>query len=284
MKNFTFFESIKLFFCGVAMGIADLVPGVSGGTIAFITGIYARLIEAIKSVDIEFIKLFFTGQFTKAFKKIPFNFLIPLLCGIVCAIFSLAHVIVYLLANKPLYIWTFFLGLILSSAYLLFKELKDKNFSSYLFLILGAMFAVFITELPFISLPDSLFFTFIAGCIAISAMILPGISGSFLLVLLGKYNTILNAVANLDIPVLLSFIAGALVGVLSFVRVLSYMLKHFYNYTVAFLTGIMCGSVKHILLQIPILYGITDYTIALICISIACIIPLLLNYFSNKAK
>ncbi len=282
MKKFAFFDTIKIFFCGIAMGAADIVPGVSGGTIAFITGIYTKLIEAIKSVDIEFIKLFFTGQFAKAFKKIPFAFLIPLLLGIVSSIFSLAHVIVYLLANKPLYIWTFFLGLILASAYLLFKELANKSIFAFIFLILGAVFAIFITSLPLMHLPDSLFYIFIAGAIAISAMILPGISGSFLLVLLGKYNTVLSAVATFDIPILLSFIAGALVGILSFVRLLSYMLKHFYNSTVAFLTGIMCGSLKHIYMQIPVINTTSDYIIALVCICIACIIPLALSSFSKK--
>ncbi len=282
MKKVSLIEGFKVFCCGLAMGAADVVPGVSGGTIAFITGIYSRLLDAIKSVDLKFFKLIVKGNIKGALNKIPFSFVLPLLLGIISAIFTLAHLVLYLLNNKPLYIWTFFLGLILASAYILFKGMKHKNIFSYVFLVLGLVFALCISALPMYNLPNSLVYVFFSGLIAISAMILPGISGSFLLLILGQYYTILNAVTSFNIPVLLSFIAGALIGIVSFARLLSYTLKKYYNSTVAFLTGIMLGSIKHIYDQIPMIESPSLIITALICIALGSTIPLVLHFCSKK--
>lgn len=275
---------LKTYFCGLAMGAADVVPGVSGGTIAFITGIYSELVNAIKSADMEFFRLFFSGKIREAFARIPFSFLLPLLLGIGTALFSLAKVIVYLLEFYPLFIWTFFLGLILSSAFLLYKELPNKNIKNFFIFLIGAIFAYFLSALPVMQTPDTYFFTFLAGAIAICAMILPGISGSFLLVVMGKYELILSALISFDIANILSFAFGALCGILSFVRVLSYALENYYSATIALLTGIMIGSVRRILLSIPAIEVDISLFYALICILLGLMLPLALQYVAGKKE
>ncbi len=272
----------RVYLCGLAMGAADVVPGVSGGTIAFITGIYTRLLSAIESVNIEFLKLFFTGKFKKALSKIPFSFLIPLLLGIGTAIFSLAKVILYLLAHQPLFIWTFFLGLILASVVLLAREINIYNIKNAVIFTVGAVFAYGISVLTPIETPNSPLYTFLSGAIAICAMILPGISGSFLLVVLGKYQFILNAISTLDVMTILTFAAGAVCGILSFVRVLTYALKHYYSVTIALLTGIMFGSLRRIIIEIPALEVNISLVYAGICLAVGFLLPLILQKISKK--
>ncbi len=275
-------EMIKVYLCGMAMGAADVVPGVSGGTIAFITGIYQNLLNAIQSFDKKFIQLFFTGKFADALKRIPFAFLIPLLLGIVTSIVSLANILIYLLEHEPLIIWTFFLGLILGSTFLLGKELPQKNAKSFFIFILGFFAALSLSYLPNMKLPDGYIYTAIAGAIAICAMILPGISGSFLLVIMGKYDTVLTAVTNFDIATLGSFIIGAICGILSFVHILNYALKHYYSATIAFLAGIMLGSLRHIILQIPMPESFSSVATIVIFTFVGYAIPLVLNKVANK--
>ncbi len=277
-------KPLKVYLCGLAMGAADVVPGVSGGTIAFITGIYQDLLNAIKSLDIEFIKLFFKGNFKAAFSRIPFAFLIPLLLGIFTAIFSLAKLILFLLTNYPLFIWTFFLGLILASVFILYKELPKKNIQSFIIFLLGSIFAYFISTLTPIETPNTKLFIFLSGAIAICAMILPGISGSFLLVILGKYHTILKAVTEFDGTTLLLFALGAVCGILSFVRILSYALSHYYNITIALLLGIMFGSLKRITLALPELEMNISLFYAFLCLSLGIIVPIALQKLAQTDK
>ncbi len=277
-------KSIKTFLCGLAMGAADVVPGVSGGTIAFITGIYQDLLNAIKSVDINFAKLLFKGEVKKAFSLIPWAFLIPLLLGIFTAIFSLAKVILFLLHNHPLFIWSFFLGLILASVIVLYKALPEKSIKTFIIFLIGSIFAYTISSLTPISTPNSPLFIFLSGAIAICAMILPGISGSFLLVILGKYETILNSISTLDFTNIALFGMGAVCGILSFVRILSYALKNHYNITIALLLGIMFGSIKRITISLPELEFNLSLFYAGLCLVVGYLVPILLEKFANKQK
>ncbi|MBS1352043.1 MAG: DUF368 domain-containing protein [Coprobacter sp.] len=231
---------------GMGMGAADVVPGVSGGTIAFIVGIYDELIDSIKSINMHSLKLLFTGQITAFWKAINANFLLSLLFGIAVSILSLAKLMTYLLVNEPVLVWSFFFGLVLASTWFVSKDIKERNWKTILGFIAGAVIAYYITIATPAETSTSLLFIFLCGAIAICAMILPGISGSFILVLLGKYFYIMEAVNKLDLIVLGVFAFGALLGITSFSRVLSYALKHFRNITLSVLTGFMLGSLNKV--------------------------------------
>ena len=231
---------------GMGMGAADVVPGVSGGTIAFIVGIYDELIDSIKSINMHSLKLLFTGKITAFWKAINANFLLSLLFGIAVSILSLAKLMTYLLVNEPVLVWSFFFGLVLASTWFVSKDIKERNWKTILGFIAGAVIAYCITIATPAETPTSLLFIFLCGAIAICAMILPGISGSFILVLLGKYFYIMEAVNKLDLIVLGVFAFGALLGITSFSRVLSYALKHFRNITLSVLTGFMLGSLNKV--------------------------------------
>ena len=231
---------------GIGMGAADVVPGVSGGTIAFIVGIYDELIDSIKSINIHSLKLLFTGKFIAFWKAINANFLLSLIVGIAISIFSLAKLITYLLDNEPVLVWAFFFGLVLASTWFVSKDIKEWNWKTILGFIAGAAIAYYITIATPAETSTNLLFIFFCGAIAICAMILPGISGSFILLLLGKYYYIMEAINKLDFVVLGVFAVGALLGITSFSRVLSYALKHFRNITLSVLTGFMLGSLNKV--------------------------------------
>ena len=231
---------------GMGMGAADVVPGVSGGTIAFIVGIYDELIDSIKSINMHSLKLLFTGKITAFWKAINANFLLSLLFGIAVSILSLAKLMTYLLTNEPVLVWSFFFGLVLASTWFVSKDIKERNWKTILGFIAGVVIAYYITIATPAETSTSLLFIFLCGAIAICAMILPGISGSFILVLLGKYFYIMEAVNKLDLIVLGVFAFGALLGITSFSRVLSYALKHFRNITLSVLTGFMLGSLNKV--------------------------------------
>lgn len=230
----------------MGMGAADVVPGVSGGTIAFIVGIYDELIDSIKSINMHSLKLLFTGKITAFWKAINANFLLSLLFGIAVSILSLAKLMTYLLTNEPVLVWSFFFGLVLASTWFVSKDIKERNWKTILGFIAGVVIAYYITIATPAETSTSLLFIFLCGAIAICAMILPGISGSFILVLLGKYFYIMEAVNKLDLIVLGVFAFGALLGITSFSRVLSYALKHFRNITLSVLTGFMLGSLNKV--------------------------------------
>jgi putative membrane protein len=231
---------------GMGMGAADVVPGVSGGTIAFIVGIYEELIDSIKSINTKAFLLFFKGNFAEFWKTVNGNFLLSIIFGIGISVFSLAKVITFLLTTYPILIWSFFFGLVLSSTYFVSKEINKWSISRYIAFALGAVFAFYITVATPSETPSDLWFIFACGAIAICAMILPGISGSFILVLLGKYFYIMEAVKTFNIPIMLTFMAGASIGIISFSNVLSYLLKRFHDITIAVLGGFMLGSLNKV--------------------------------------
>ena len=231
---------------GICMGAADVVPGVSGGTIAFIVGIYDELIDSIKSINTRSLKMLFTGHFAAFWRMINGNFLFFLLLGIGISIFSLAKLITWLLVAYPVLVWAFFFGLVLASTWFVGKDIKGWNGRTVLSFIVGAAVAYYITVATPMETSTHPLFIFLCGAIAICAMILPGISGSFILVLLGKYFYIMEAVKTLDLLTLGIFAVGALLGITSFSRVLSYALKHVRNLTLALLTGFMLGSLNKV--------------------------------------
>lgn len=231
---------------GMCMGAADVVPGVSGGTIAFITGIYDELINSIKSINAASLKMFFTGKWGELWKMINGKFLLFLLAGIGISVFSLAKIITWLLVAYPVLVWSFFFGLVLASTWFVGKDVKERNWKTGLGFLLGAALAFYITVATPAETPSHFLFIFLCGAIAICAMILPGISGSFILVLLGKYFFIMEAVKTLDLKVIAIFGIGACVGITSFSRLLSYALSHMRNITLAVLSGFMLGSLNKV--------------------------------------
>lgn len=231
---------------GMGMGAADVVPGVSGGTIAFIVGIYEELIDSIKSIGGASLKLLFTGKIASFWKAINANFLLSIVAGIAISIFSLAKLITWLLTNQPILVWSFFFGLVLASTWFVSKDIKVWNWKTVLSYITGIVIAYYITVATPAETPSNLPFIFLCGAIAICAMILPGISGSFILVLLGKYFYIMEAVKTFNIPVMLTFVCGAAIGITSFSRVLSFALRRYHDVTIAVLAGFMLGSLNKV--------------------------------------
>lgn len=239
-------RSLRLFFTGLSMGLADLVPGVSGGTIAFLFGIYEELLYTIKLVTGKVPKLLLKGRVRKASALIPFRFLLPLGLGIVAAIFGLVQVVTYLLDTQPVLVWALFFGLVLGSAYVVSGRITKWNLRRMLLLVLGFFVTFVIVGLPSMNGSAAPLAIFATGAIAITAMILPGISGSLIMVLLGQYKIIINAVAERDFAILVTFAAGAIVGLAVFVRLLSWLLKHYHMAVIAFLIGVMAGSLRRI--------------------------------------
>jgi putative membrane protein len=239
-----------LVFKGLCMGSADIIPGVSGGTIALITGIYADLLEAIRSAKIATLKKLVQFDLKGALSDIHIRFLISLFLGIGTAILSLARVMNYLIHHQPVFTWSLFFGLIAASILTVGKKVPDQNAQAALSFLVGAALAwVFVGLIP-ISTPEDLWFIFLAGFVAICAMILPGLSGAFLLLILGKYEYITGTLKNpflLDnIVVIAVFCCGCLGGILGFSRVLNYLLSRWYGITLAFLTGLMAGALRKI--------------------------------------
>jgi len=232
---------------GMAMGAADVVPGVSGGTIAFISGIYEELLASISNVNLNLIKTLKSEGIKAAWNQFNGSFLTALFVGIIISILSLAKIIKHLLENEPILLWSFFFGLVLASVIYIAKQITKWNLMAFIVLILGAVLAYYITTLnPLISENSSPSFIFLAGAIAICAMILPGISGSFILVLLGAYKPVLDALNTRDLVTISVFLAGAVVGLLSFSRMLKWLFKHYKNQTLAVLTGFIIGSLNKI--------------------------------------
>ncbi len=231
---------------GMAMGAADVVPGVSGGTIAFISGIYEELIGSINNVKLSLVNTWRKEGFKAFWSQLNGNFLLALFTGIFISVLSLAKFLSWLLENEPVLLWSFFFGLVLASIFFVGKEIKKWGVVTILVFLLGAIAAYFITELPANENVDSLPYLFLSGALAICAMILPGISGAFILVLLGSYKTILDAVHERDIKVIVTVGLGAIVGLLSFARLLKWMFKNYHNTTLALLTGFILGSLNKI--------------------------------------
>lgn len=260
MRSRNFFQNIIILLKGMAMGAADVVPGVSGGTIAFISGIYEELIETIHKLDFGFFKIWKKEGINAAWKRYNFGFLSILFSGILMSILSLAKLITWLLVNHPIAVWSFFFGLIIASILFIARQITQWRISSILAMILAAGFSYFITILEPIGSPDNTWFLFFAGFIAIIAMILPGISGAFILLLLGAYEAIIGTITQfiegamtLDwnlfseaLIKLIVFALGAIIGLKTFSRVLNWMFKHHKNIILAVLTGFMIGALNKI--------------------------------------
>lgn len=240
MKN-----ALLLYAKGMAMGAADVVPGVSGGTVAFITGIYDELLRSIGAIP-NAAGALLRGRVAEAWRIANAGFLVVLFAGILTSVLSLAKLITYLLEHHPIPVWSFFFGLILVSVHLVSKEIQRRSVSRLVSLCLGIGFAYWITVAAPMQWSSSSLSLFFAGAIAICAMILPGISGSFILVLLGLYPVVLGAVKAFDLGVMLIFASGCLVGLLSFSRLLSWVLQRWRDFTLAFLTGLMVGSLNKV--------------------------------------
>ncbi len=243
-------RSIKDYFTlllkGMAMGGADVVPGVSGGTIAFITGIYDELLTSIKSIDGEALRLLTKFKFKDFWRHINGNFLITLVVGIAISIFSLAKIITYLLLTYPILVWSFFFGIIIIAAVIVARDINNRNWKAFLAGILGIVLAYAISAATPAETTDAWWFIFLSGAIAICAMILPGISGAFILLILGKYKFVMEAVHTFNFPVILVFILGCAVGILTFARIISWFLHNHQSVTVALLAGFMIGSLNRV--------------------------------------
>lgn len=235
-------KSFGVFLRGVLMGAADIVPGVSGGTIAFITGIYDTLVDSLRAFDLAFLAKLLRLDIKGAWQHVNGSFLLALLLGIATSILSLSRLIAWILANYPVQLWAFFFGLILASALVLLRQVEGWNVPRALCLLAGAVIAGLIAFAPVANMDFGLAGIFLSGFLAICAMILPGISGSFILVLLGMYSSVLAAVNSLDLVFLLVFMTGAGVGLLCFSRLLHWLLHRFHQATMALLTGFLFGS------------------------------------------
>ncbi|MDG1040921.1 MAG: DUF368 domain-containing protein [Polaribacter sp.] len=232
---------------GVAMGAADVVPGVSGGTIAFISGIYEELLTSISNVNFSLLKTLKSDGIKAAWKQVNGSFLLALFVGIFVSIVSLAKAIKWMLENEPILLWSFFFGLVLASVIYIAKQITKWKVLTVILLIAGAGLAYYITTLnPLVTENSSPLFLFLAATLAICAMILPGISGAFILVLLGAYKPVLAAVNNRDFTSIAIVGAGAIVGLLTFSRILKWLFTNFKNYTLAILTGFIIGSLNKI--------------------------------------
>lgn len=241
-----FLDYLFISFKGIAMGAADAVPGVSGGTIAFISGIYEELITTISGVNLNLLKTYKNSGFAAFWKQLNGNFLLALLTGIVISFVSFMRLAKYLIENHPVLIWSFFFGLIVASIFFVGKQIKTWSLGTIIALIAGTLAAFYITTLPSMANNDSPLFLFFAGALAICAMILPGISGSFILVILGAYKTLSDALSVFDFKKIGIFAIGALIGILSFSRVLKWLFNHYKNTTLAVLTGFIFGSLNKI--------------------------------------
>ncbi|EPA8652872.1 TPA: DUF368 domain-containing protein [Photobacterium damselae] len=234
------------FLKGMAMGAADVVPGVSGGTIAFITGIYDTLLESIRRINPKLITVLKEKGIKGAFEHINGTFLIALFAGILTSIFTLARFITWMLHTHPIPLWSFFFGLIIVSVIHMFKQVDRWALTRFIAVILGAAFAYGITVVNPVSMDPTPVNIVIAGAIAICAMILPGISGSFILLLLGMYAPILGAAKSMDVVTLGLFAMGCVVGLLTFSHVLSWILRNYRDIALTFLTGLMIGTLGKI--------------------------------------
>ncbi|WP_019674054.1 DUF368 domain-containing protein [Psychrobacter lutiphocae] len=231
---------------GMAMGAADIVPGVSGGTIALIAGVYERLINALGSIGPHLWQVYrqqggIKGLIT-VWRYVDATFLLALLLGIVTSFATLAGIIKHLLDNQPLLIWSFFFGLVVATVLILLTEIKQWNLSRALLFVVGIGAAVGVSSLPLMTTEPSLPYIFFSGALAICAMILPGISGSFILLLLGVYDHILEAVHDFNLTVILTLVAGMATGLLAFTHALKWLLARYYQGTLALLTGFIAGS------------------------------------------
>ena len=240
-------DYIKLFFKGVFMGIADAIPGVSGGTIALLLGIYEELISTISGLNFSLITKLKNNGFKSFWESLNGNFLITLVLGIGISLILFVKISANLLTSHPLYVWSFFLGLILATVYVIYKLIESWNLVNIISTLLMIAFSIILTSDSLnISDDTNLFYILICGIIASSAMILPGISGSLILVILGVYKILVEALDNLDVKIISSFIVGAVIGVISFSKILKWLFKNYKSLAYSIMLGLVIGSIEKI--------------------------------------
>lgn len=237
---------LTVFFKGMAMGAADAVPGVSGGTVAFVSGIYQELVDSLRSINFQALQTLRTQGMASAWRQINGNFLLAVFGGALLSLFSLASVIMYAMEHWPEIIWAFFFGLVCASTIYVARQLERWRLAEILALAVGLTMALGLNMANPTQLPDTWWVLSLAGSVAICAMILPGISGTYVLLLLGLYSTFLRAIAEFQILVLASFGLGCVIGLLSFAHVLSWLLRRYHSTTMAVLTGFLLGSLQMI--------------------------------------
>jgi putative membrane protein len=240
----SFLVHLRVALVGFFMGVADLIPGVSGGTIAFICGIYDRFINGLKTFDLALLRAVLGGRWKEVWNRVPVFFFIALGLGLLTAIFTLSGVLSELFRTHPVQLWSLFFGLILGSIVLLARETWPWKPSHIAAFVIATVATFILVGLPMLQIPPSKPFLFLAGAIAICAMILPGISGSYLLVIMGQYGVVLEAVEHRDFASLAIFVSGIAVGILSFVRIVSWFLRHHRQITLVALTGVMAGALR----------------------------------------
>lgn len=240
-------DYIKLFFKGVFMGIADAIPGVSGGTIALLLGIYEELISTISGLNFSLITKLKNNGFKSFWESLNGNFLITLVLGIGISLILFVKISANLLTSHPLYVWSFFLGLILATVYVIYKLIESWNLVNIISTLLMIAFSIILTSDSLnISDDTNLFYILICGIIASSAMILPGISGSLILVILGVYKILVEALDNLDVKIISSFLVGAVIGVISFSKILKWLFNNYKSLSYSIMLGLVIGSIEKI--------------------------------------
>ncbi|MEL6152767.1 MAG: DUF368 domain-containing protein [Bacteroidota bacterium] len=239
-------QFLLLFLKGLGMGSADIVPGISGGTVAFVTGIYPRLLAAIQACNLRAIQLLFKGHWQTLWRCLDGPFLLPLLAGIATSLMTTARLVTYCLAQMPIQTWSCFFGLMLASSTTVYQHIQQKSSGVLLCSLGGSGAALLMACLGPWHAPDTVGFIALAGSLAVCAMLLPGVSGSFVLLLLGKYTLMLQALQTLRLDTLLPFMLGGVAGLLSFARLIAWLLQRFHDYTVATLAGFMVGSLPQL--------------------------------------
>lgn len=242
MKNRSIIQYLGITLRGIAMGAADVIPGVSGGTIAFITGIYEELIESLSNINFKALKTLKNDGIKAFWKHVNGNFFVALFLGIAISVFSLAKLVTFLLENHPVLLWSFFFGLVLASGLLIMKTIREWNVANVFAILLGTAIAGFISSIEVTASGGDSWYILLSGAIAICAMILPGISGAFILVLLGSYDIIINGIKDINLTTIGLFAVGCIIGLLSFSRLLKYLFSHFKNFVLALLSGFLFGS------------------------------------------
>ena len=297
---------LRLFLKGMAMGAADVVPGVSGGTIAFITGIYEELISSISAINIHAVKLLMKGQFKNAWKYVNGNFLAVLFAGVFTSIMTLASLLTYLLEHFPIVVWSFFFGLVTASIWLVGRTVKQWNVITVMSFILGAVIAYVITIIPASDGVSEPWYLILCGALAICAMILPGISGSFILLLLGAYSTVLAAVSERELSTIMYVGIGAILGLISFTKALKWIFSNYYSTTIAMLSGFLLGSLNKLWPWKEVLESFTkhegtakeevvaitsinlspgpEWPVALLCVCAGGLLVLLLERYGNRER
>ena len=284
-------KPLILFLKGLLMGSADIIPGISGGTIALITGIYDDLVFTIKSIDPRFLVYPFLALYDrdylkktkKTFFSIDFEFLLPLVFGIATAFLVLAQIIHFMLANYDIYVYSFFLGLIIASAAILYIRMEKRNLLYLIPLTLGILLAYVFLSLSEIQLNHSLPVIFVSGIVSICAMILPGISGAFIMLLLGQYNYMINALKSFSVIPITVYLAGAVMGIIAFSHVLSFLIKRYRFVTLSFLIGIMIGGLKRPLDRLLICSNLFSVS-TILSISIGMFMVIGVEYLYKKRE